>query len=90
MSKMKDVNNIPITQELIGQNVVIASHNNETLNGLNGTVIYETKNLLHLQCKNRVLKIPKNTVFFKFSFLEDSIDGKYMIGRTEDRISRLR
>ena len=90
MSKMENIKNLFITNELIGQNVLISSNHNENLNGLNGTVIYETKNLLHLQCQTRVLKIPKNSAFFKFSFLEDSIDGKYLIGRTEDRISKLR
>ena len=90
MSKMENIKNLFITNELIGQNVLISSNHNENLNGLNGTVIYETKNLLHLQCQSRVLKIPKNSAFFKFSFLEDSIDGKYLIGRTEDRISKLR
>tara|TARA_B100001179_G_C18476720_1_gene353873 strand:- start:537 stop:824 length:288 start_codon:yes stop_codon:yes gene_type:complete len=90
MSKMENTKNLSITNELIGQNVRVSSNHNENINGLNGIVIYETKNLLHLQCQTRILKIPKNTAFFKFSFLEDRIDGKYLIGRTEDRISKLR
>jgi len=78
-----------IKHELIGLKVKIFNCKNPQLNGLEGTVINETKNTLSIQSNNKVRIIPKDISIFHF-FLPSNrvveVDGKILVGRPENRL----
>ncbi|MFP4038628.1 MAG: ribonuclease P protein component 1 [Candidatus Nanohaloarchaea archaeon] len=75
--------NLP-KHELIGLEVEVAEHSDENLEGLEGAVVDETRNLLVIDGK----KVSKKDGVFIFQ-LEDSrveIDGELINKRPEDRL----
>jgi len=80
--------------ELIGLYVNVVESSNHTLNGINGRVVYESKNMLHISNDYKHVKmIPKKGSVLEF-LLEDGtryiVKGNDLIGRPEDRIEKMR
>lgn len=75
--------NLP-KHELIGLSVEVEEHSDESLEGIEGTVVDETKNMLVIDGK----KVQKDEGVFVFK-LNDSkvrINGKIIAKRPEDRV----
>lgn len=76
--------------ELIGLKVSIVSSPDASIQNISGTVINETKNTLQLQSNDKIKTIQKlgNTfLFYKYNI---DIPGKYLIGRPEERLTKVR
>lgn len=72
--------------ELIGSSIEIVDSKNETLIGLKGKVIDETKNMLELQEGKKTRKILKSQITFKIN--DETVQGKNITKRPEDRIKK--
>ncbi len=81
-----------LRHELIGLDIEIVKAKNKALGGIKGKIIYETKNLLHVETKKGIKKIIKDQIIirlrFKGKMLE--INGKLLVGRPEERIKKVR
>lgn len=77
--------------ELIGLETKIIDSSDNNLIDKRGRIVYETKNMLWLERKDAIKKIPKSIV--RLEVIIDNvrciIEGKRIIGRPEDRIRRL-
>lgn len=71
-------------QEIIGKEIEIIESNNKNLIGKKGKIIWETKNMLTLKSKNKVMHIIKSQVKFKIN--TQVINGKEIIRRPEERL----
>jgi ribonuclease P protein subunit POP4 len=78
--------------EIIGLDVKIIDSSDPTLNQLTGKVIFETRNTILIRTNSTIKQIAKKTLK-KIEIQTRSavyfISGSSMIGRPEDRISRL-
>ncbi len=72
-------------KELIGSNVEVVYSNNKNLIGVKGKVIDETKNMIELENKKMIQKNAA-MVMVNGNF---EVDGRSLIGRSEDRIKRM-
>lgn len=75
---------------LIGRKVKIIKSRNKTLEGLEGLVIDETKNMIIIESKNELKKVLKKEVRLDVTTQEGSfiIEGSDIIGRVEDRFKK--
>ena len=73
-------------EEFIGKNVSVVAHSNPILVGKEGTVIAETKRMLHVFGSSR-FSIPKHTGKFKFTMKDGTsiINGDFILMRPEER-----
>jgi len=82
-----------LAHEIIGLSVKIIKSSDPALVGVNGTVIFETKNMISLSSDSSVKQIAKKAAG-KIGIKTNSgvcfISGSSMIGRPEDRISRFK
>jgi ribonuclease P protein subunit POP4 len=79
--------------EFIGLRVSVKDSSCKEFIGFSGKVIDETKNTLKLICDdNKVRVLPKYVCKFVFNIPQGKVlvDGKDIVGRPEDRVSRLR
>lgn len=78
--------------ELIGLSIEITESENESLIGLRGKIIDETKNILTLETKKGIKKIIKSQIKFKMEANNKKIEvnGKLITNRPEDRLKRTR
>ena len=78
--------------EFIGLWVKIVDSPDPKLNDLIGTIVFETRNTLLIRTSSTIRQIPKKTMK-KIAIQTESgvcfISGSSIIGRPEDRISRL-
>lgn len=78
--------------EIIGLSAKIIESTDPTLQSISGTIVFETKNTISIRTDSSVKQIAKK-VAKKIEIKTDSgvcfISGSSMIGRAEDRISRL-
>jgi len=78
--------------EIIGLGARIVESTDPTLVGVSGTIVFETKNMISIRTDSAVKQIAKR-VAKKIEIITHSgvcfISGTSMIGRPEDRISRL-
>ena len=58
----KDAIKTIVYKTLIGKKIKILKTNNKNLQNLKGTLIYETKNMFHIQTKNCIKKVIKNCI----------------------------
>ncbi len=74
--------------ELIGLDVRIAASTDEGRKGIKGTVIDETKNVLDIQTRQGIKRIPKKEAEFEFMLGKEKalLNGSNLIARPEDRI----
>jgi ribonuclease P protein subunit POP4 len=81
-----------LVHEIIGLDAKIVESTDPTLQGISGTIVFETKNMISIRTDSSVKQIAKK-VAKKIEIKTDSgvcfISGSSMIGRAEDRISRV-
>ncbi|MFN4336356.1 MAG: ribonuclease P protein component 1 [Candidatus Nitrosocaldus sp.] len=81
--------------ELIGLDVVVEDSKDPTLKGLNGKIVFESKNMLYIRINAedcRIKAVPKGIARLLFILPDKSrciVEGKDLIGRPEDRIERI-
>jgi ribonuclease P protein subunit POP4 len=81
-----------VAHELIGLNVEITKKHNLPGSKLYGKIIFETKNTILLKTSFGIKRLPKTIVKKARFFLSTAdcfINGSSLIGRPEDRISRI-
>ncbi|MDP6641096.1 MAG: ribonuclease P protein component 1 [Nitrososphaerales archaeon] len=79
--------------ELIGLRIVVVKSSVETLNGLSGEVVDETQYTLKVKTNNGLKIIPKSVVTVRIELVDGTfatVDGRKILYRPEDRITRLR
>lgn len=76
--------------ELIGLELSIVYSTDTSLQNITGTVINETKNTLQLRSNNKIKTIQKLGNTFLFHEHNVEISGKYLIGRPEERLAKVR
>jgi ribonuclease P protein subunit POP4 len=78
--------------EIIGLGAKIIDSSDPALNGTSGTIVFETKNTISIRTGSAIKQIAK-TVARKIEIQTQAgvcfISGSSMIGRPEDRVSRL-
>lgn len=79
-----------IRHELIGLNTEIVKAKNQTLVGLKGKIIDETKNTMTIKQKNKMKKVLKDQAVFNLKVGNKTfqVDGKVLVGRPEDRLKK--
>jgi ribonuclease P protein subunit POP4 len=78
-----------LRHELIGLDVKVARSRNPDLRGAKGTVVDESRNMLTLASKGKMLKVPKNVATFRFKLENGTIvdvDGVRLVARPENRL----
>jgi RNase P/RNase MRP subunit p29 len=78
--------------EIIGLGAKIIDSSDPTLNGTNGIIVFETRNTISIRTGSTIKQIPKNAARKIEIQTPDGvcfISGASMIGRPEDRVSRL-
>lgn len=79
--------------ELIGLKITVIESSDDTLKGLSGEVIDETKNTLKIKSSKGSKTVPKSTVTLKIELPDGAyatVEGKKTAYRSEDRIRRMR
>ena len=79
-----------VKAELIGLTIEITNSKNKSLIGLKGKIIDETKNMLTIEKNNIIKRIIKNQSTLYFPKQKIKINGKFLIGRPEDRLKKLK
>lgn len=77
--------------ELVGLKVRVANTRDPTLAGLEGTVRDETRNVLVIEARGRMLRVPKSGASFVFqlpSGENSTIEGNSLRFRPEDRVKK--
>jgi ribonuclease P protein subunit POP4 len=81
-----------LAHEIIGLGATIIESSDPTLKGVSGTIAFETKNTISIKTDSRVKQIAKAAAK-KIELQTQSgvcfISGSSLIGRAEDRTSRL-
>jgi ribonuclease P protein subunit POP4 len=78
--------------EIIGLDAKIIDSSDPALNGTSGTIVFETKNTISIRTGSTIKQIAKNAARKIEVQTHDGvcfISGSSMIGRPEDRVSRL-
>jgi ribonuclease P protein subunit POP4 len=81
-----------IAHELVGLDVEITKKNNLVGSKLYGKIVFETKNMILLRTSFGIRGVPKAIIKKARFFLSEGgcfISGISLIGRPEDRISRI-
>jgi len=79
--------------ELVGLKARIVKSSDPTLKNLMGSVVDETKNTLKIYIKGKMKTIPKVNSSFLFNLPDGTkvrIHGSLLVGRPEDRLSKLK
>jgi ribonuclease P protein subunit POP4 len=73
--------------ELIGLRAIVAGGSEKSRVGTSGWIVDETKNLLMLETRRGIKKIPKKESVFALELGEETVnvDGKSILARPEDR-----
>ncbi len=86
-------NNLPY-HELIGLELKVLRHSDQSLEGITGIVISESRNTLKVRtASGRVKTIPKLGGEFLFKLQNNRsvrVDGLRLLGRPEERVKRVR
>ena len=86
---------VPITpqnilrHELIGLSVRVTEATDPSVNGIRGTVVDETKNMLEILTSEKTLMIPKEIATFRFNLpsgIRVDVDGERLVARPESRL----
>lgn len=79
-----------LQHEIIGQEVEITKSTNKSLEGAKGIITDETQNTITLRNDNKIRIMPKNqiTLMFKINGEKIEVEGKYLLGKPEDRIKK--
>lgn len=79
-----------LKHELIGLEIKITKSKNDSLIGLHGKIVNETRNTLTISSGERLKKVLKAHIVFQASINGQSIeiDGKKLAARPEERIKK--
>ena len=79
-----------LKHELIGLEIEVVEANNESMLGLKGKVVDETRNTLVIETKDGEKKILKKNLKIKIEVSGEKIiiTGTKLVGRPEDRIKK--
>jgi RNase P/RNase MRP subunit p29 len=81
-----------LSQGIIGRQAKILESSDSTIQGIAGTIVFETKNTIFIRKDSVIMQVAKS-VAKKLEIQTSScacfISGSALIGRPEDRISRL-
>jgi ribonuclease P protein subunit POP4 len=81
-----------LKHEIIGLPARIVESSDPTMEGINGTIVFETRNTILIRKDSRIRQAAKKAIK-KMRLQMDSsacfISGSALIGRPEDRVSRL-
>lgn len=78
-----------LRHELIGLNVTVADSSNPFLIGMQGKVVDETRNMIHIMTGDGIKKIQKRSTVFRFRLPDDTsllVDGSALETQPEKRI----
>jgi len=82
-----------LSHEIIGLDVRLLESTDRRLEGLNGTVVFETRNTLSIRKNSdRIIQIPKQAakrIEVQTRLGVCFISGSSLIGRPEDRLTRV-
>jgi RNase P/RNase MRP subunit p29 len=73
-------------ESLIGKNAKVVESRNSSLQGIEGTVVDETKNMIVIRSPDKERMVEKKVCLFNFDGLKTQ--GKAVQGRAKDRIKR--
>lgn len=78
--------NLP-AHEFIGLKAKVVGSTDVSRKGIAGVVVDETKNVIVIESKKVVKKLPKSECEFEFALGNEKVkvDGKQIVGRPEDR-----
>ena len=80
-----------LVHEIIGLDIKIVESTDPTLNGVSGSIVFETRNTISIRTDSSVKQIAKKAAT-KIEIRAHSgvcfISGSSLIGRSEDRTSR--
>jgi len=71
----------------------VVAHSDPGLVGVRGVVVWETRKMLFVKVRDRILKIPKLHASFRFflpSGIAVELDGLSIFGRPDERLKRAR
>ncbi|MGD6806166.1 MAG: ribonuclease P protein component 1 [Candidatus Bathyarchaeia archaeon] len=80
-----------VRYEFIGTHGVVTASPNIDYVGVGGLVVGETRNTFLLQDEERTRSVIKDLASFDFTFNDGTvveIDGKLLVGRSEDRLKK--
>ncbi|NLF88565.1 ribonuclease P protein subunit [Candidatus Bathyarchaeota archaeon] len=80
-----------LRHEFIGANALVAASPNMNLMGISGLVVGETRNTFALRNMGVTRSVIKEAATFDFTFNDGTvveIDGKLLVGRSEDRLKK--
>ena len=82
-----------LSREIVGFEAKILESSDSTLQGIIGTIVFETKNTISIRKKDSLVRQVAKRGAKRLQLQTDScvcfISGSALIGRPEDRISRL-
>lgn len=73
-------------KELIGEEIEIVDSTNKSQMGMQGKVVDETKSTLKIDCAGGIKTLLKNNLVFKITKTGETVAGKDVNKRPEDRI----
>jgi ribonuclease P protein subunit POP4 len=79
--------------ELIGLECEVVECRDPTLRSLKGRVVDESKNIISVQCSNKLIRIPKDIATFNFMLPSGAtaiIPGRSLAFRPEDRVNKVK
>jgi ribonuclease P protein subunit POP4 len=83
-----------LAHEIIGLNATIEKCSDRCVNNLSGRIILETKNMISIETDHGIKQIPKDAAKrIRFDLGSGSsccVAGSSLIGRPQDRLSRIR
>jgi len=80
-----------IREEFIGTTGTVTDSPHTDYLGISGEVLGETKNTFSLKQKGKTKLVVKDQAVFQFQFFDGTvveIDGKLLVGRSEDRLKK--
>ena len=77
-----------LRQEFIGLKAKVLESSDASLEGIEGVIIDETKNMLIIETKKGIKKIAKDIAIFEIN--GNIVDGKKIKYRPEDRIGKIK
>lgn len=73
-------------EELIGKTILVVSSPNQTLMGVEGEVVDETRSTLVVLCDGEKKTLLKKVIIFVIKGRTGKIDGSTIMRRSEDRL----
>lgn len=78
-----------LKHELVGLHVKVSNSSDPGLVGMKGTIVDETKNMLHVHDGKRLMMFSKKVSTFQFRLPDGQsvlVDGRYIVAQPQDRL----